>query len=73
MRKQSSLDLGQLALGNDDLNATAVASPEPEQAENAIALAAVHSRAITVSNADIVWMEATRGLQNNLIRWKQRI
>jgi hypothetical protein len=68
MRKQSSLDLGQIAQVNDELNPNDGAAQEAEQAENAVALAAVHSRAVTISNADVAWMEATRGLQNNLIR-----
>ncbi|MEZ4864842.1 MAG: hypothetical protein R3C14_26250 [Caldilineaceae bacterium] len=68
MSKQSFLDLGQLAQGVDSPTAADTAENDPATGEGTAALAAVHSRSVTVSNADVAWMEATRGLQNNLVR-----
>ncbi|MEZ4733952.1 MAG: hypothetical protein R3E79_43220 [Caldilineaceae bacterium] len=68
MSQQSTLDLGRLAQATDTLDAPDAEEHTHENTPNPLALTSTHTRSIAVSNADVAWMEATRGLQNNLIR-----
>lgn len=69
MNQQPNLDLGRLAQATDMLDDAPDAEEHThESTPNTLALTSSHTRSVAISTADVAWMEATRGLQNNLIR-----
>lgn len=71
MSQQAYLDLGQLAQGNEITPAIGGEQNERGTGESSLSVTS-YTRSVVATNADVAWMEATRGLQNNLIRSLQQ-
>ena len=69
MTDHFKLDLGKLAQGSEQsINFITTREEEPANERTSLAIAAANRRPTLVRNPEMAWMEATSGLQGNLIR-----